>query len=83
MSKTALFQIVQFSISTQFSSIRPMDRTLSDATTPGQSEPRSVGNEGVSCISQSSSITEISPSDCLVSYLGHSSWELDLTVGIF
>ena len=28
--------------------------------------------KGVFCILQSSSITETSPSDCLVSYLGHS-----------
>ena len=49
-----------------------MDRTLSGATNPGKSEPGSNGNEGVLCISQSSSITGASPSDCLVSYLGHS-----------
>ena len=36
-----------FSISTQFSSIWPIDRTLSGATTPGQSGPGSDGNEGV------------------------------------
>ena len=35
---------------TQFSSIRPIDRTLSDATTSGQSGPGSYGNEGVPCI---------------------------------
>ena len=46
--------------------------TISGATTPGQSEPRSDGNGGVLHISQSSSITETSPSDCLVSYPGHS-----------
>ena len=49
-----------------------MDRTLSGATTPGQSEPGSNGNKGVLHIPQSSSITGNSPSDCLVSYLGHS-----------
>ena len=38
------------------------------ATTPGQSGYGSNGNEGVLCISQSSSITGTSPSDCL----GHS-----------
>ena len=37
--KTVLFQTIQFSISIQFSSIRPIDRTLSGATTPGQSGP--------------------------------------------
>ena len=47
MSKTALFQTIQFSISTQFSSIWPIDRTLSRATIPGLSRPGSNGNEGV------------------------------------
>ena len=44
----------------------PIDRTLSDATTPGQSGPGSNGNDGVPHIPQSSSITGTSPSDCLV-----------------
>ena len=39
---------------------------------PGQSEPGSNGNEGVLRIPQGPSITGISPSDCLVSYPGHS-----------
>ena len=56
----------------QFSSIKPIDWALSSATTPGQSGPESNGNEGVLCIPQSSSITGTSPSDCLVSYPGHS-----------
>ena len=38
----------------------------------GQSGPGSNGNEGVFCILQSSSITGTLPSDCLVSYPGHS-----------
>ena len=46
--------------------------TLSGATTPGQSRPGSYGNEVVFNITQSSSITRTSPSDCLVSYAGHS-----------
>ena len=50
----------------QFSSILPVDRTLTGATTLGQSEPRSYDNEGVLCILQSSSIIGTSPSDCLV-----------------
>ena len=62
---------IQFSISTQFSSIWPIDRTLSSATTLSQNEPESNGNEKVLHIPQSSSITEASPSDCLVSYLVH------------
>ena len=36
------------------------------------SGPASDANEGVRCIPQSSSITGASPSDCLVSYPGHS-----------
>ena len=46
--------------------------TLSGATTPGQSEPGSDGNEEVLCIPQSSRITITSPSDCFVTYPGHS-----------
>ena len=38
----------------------------------GQSGTRNNGNEGVLCIPQSYSITGASPSDCLVSYPGHS-----------
>ena len=72
MSKTVLFQVIQFSISTHFSSIWPIDKTLSDATTLGQSGLGSNGNEGVLYIPQSSSITWTSPSDCLVSYPGPS-----------
>ena len=56
----------------QLSSIWPIDRILSGATTPGQSGPGSDGNEGVLRIPQSSSFTGTSPSDCLVSYPGHS-----------
>ena len=37
--KTVLFQIIQLSISMQFSSFLPIDWTLSSDTTPGQSEP--------------------------------------------
>ena len=72
MSKIALFQTIQFSISTQFSSIWPIERTLSGATTPGPNGPGSDGNEGVLHIPQSSSITGASLSVCLVSYPGHS-----------
>ena len=48
--KTVLFQAIQFSISTQFSSIRLIDRTLSDATTPRQGGPGINGKERVLCI---------------------------------
>ena len=54
------------------SSIWPIDRILSGATTLGQSGPWSNGNEEVLHIFQSSCITEVLPSDCLMSYLGHS-----------
>ena len=68
----SVFYWVKFRISTQFSSIWPIDRALSGATTLGQSGPGSDGNKGVLCISHSSSITGTSPSDCLVSNLGYS-----------
>ena len=42
-----MFQIIQFSLSTQFSSISPIERTLPGATTLGQSEPGSDSNEGL------------------------------------
>ena len=61
-----LFSLAQV----QFSSIWPIDRTLSGATSVGQNGSGGDGNEGAYCIPQSSSITEASPSDCLVSYLG-------------
>ena len=56
----------------QFSSIWPIERAISGATTPGQSGPVSDGNDGVLHIPQSSSITGTSPSDCLVLYPRHS-----------
>ena len=55
--KTVPFQEIQFNISTHFSSTRPIDKTLSGATTPGQSEPGRDGNQGILRIPQSSSIT--------------------------
>ena len=45
---------------------------LSCATTPDQSGCGSFGNEGILHIPQSSNNTGTSPSDCLVSYPGHS-----------
>ena len=70
--KNSLFQTTHFSVSTQFSSIWPIDKTLSGALTTGQSGPGSNDNEGILCIPLSSSITEVLPSDYLVSYTGHS-----------
>ena len=48
------------------------DRTLSGATSLGQSGPESDGSEEVLCNSQSSSITRALPSDCFVPYPGNS-----------
>ena len=70
--ETVLFQRIKFSMSSQSSSIWPIDRTLLGATTPGQSGLGSDGNKRVLCIPQNSSITGTSPSDCFVSYAGHS-----------
>ena len=56
-------------------SIWPIARNLSGATIPSQSEPGSDGNKGVLTITQSSSISGASPSDCLMLYPGHSLWE--------
>ena len=63
---------IKHSISTLFSSIWLVDRTLTGATIPGQSKCWSDGNEEVIRIPQSSSITEALPSYCLVLYPGHS-----------
>ena len=70
--KTVLFQTIQFSINTQFSSVWPIDSTLSGTSTLGLRRPGSDVSKGVLCIPQSSKITGLSQSDCLVSYLGHS-----------
>ena len=71
-----LFQTIPFSISHMFaqsnSSIWPTDKTLSDATTPGQRGTKGDGNEGVLLISQSSSITGASPPDCFMLYQWYS-----------
>ena len=81
LSKTFLFQAIQFSQTVQILTIQfsiSMQFYLTHRWDPircyhtGQSEPGSNGNEGVLRISQSSCITGTSPSDCLVSYLGHS-----------
>ena len=69
MSKQFCFQVIQFCVSTKFSSIWPIHRPQSGATTPGQSGPGS--NEGVFRIPQSVSVTETSPLDYLVSYSAH------------
>ena len=48
-----------------------IERTISGATTPGQSWPESGGNEGIVHIHLSSKAGALSL-DCLESYLGHS-----------
>ena len=57
-----LFYLKQFSLN-----IRPIERTLSGATTPEQIGPGSDGNKGRLRIPQSIT-TQALPSDCLVSY---------------
>ena len=52
-------------------SIWPIDRNLSDASTPSQCELGSYVNEGLLDIPPISK-AEASPSDCITSYLGHS-----------
>ena len=64
--QTFLFQTIQLSISTQFSSICPKDRTLSGATTPRQRGLWSDGSKKLHRIPQSFAITKTSLSDCLV-----------------
>ena len=54
------------------SSIWSIERTQSRVTNPGQSWPGSDGNERKRHILSSSSITEASPWDCLVTYWGQS-----------
>ena len=53
-------------------SIWPVEKTLSSPTTPVKSGLGSNGNKGVLRIPQNSNITEASPSECLMSYPGHS-----------
>ena len=65
--KTVLFDTIQFSTSTQFTFIWPLDRALSGAATPSVSEAEIDGNEGLPRTPQSSSITGASLSDCFVS----------------
>ena len=74
MNKLVLIVKIQFSISTQFSSISPNIGPYQ--VLPLQtSGARSDGNNGVLSFTQSSSITETSPSDCVGSCTGHSSRE--------
>ena len=72
VSKQFYLKEFRLALGSQFSSIWPIDRTLSGAITPDQSGPGSDGNKWALRIPQSFSITGTSSSDCLVSYLGHS-----------
>ena len=78
MSKTLLFQAIQFSQIIQFFISMPLDLfnplrgPLSLTTTSGESGPWNDGNKGVFHIPQSSIISGTSPSDCSVSYPGQS-----------
>ena len=70
--QTILFLTIQFNISHFLGhslNVKQFYRTLSGANTLSQNGPGSNGNEGVFHIPQSS-MTEASPSDSLVSYLG-------------
>ena len=58
-------------MSSEFSSVWPIDWTITDVSTPGQSGTGSDSNEGVICIHQSSCMTGTLTSDCLVSYPGY------------
>ena len=77
--QTVLLQTIRFSISHLFTlylnvklywnlTISPIDKTLSGATTPGQSVWGSDGNERVLCFSRAGYL----PLDGSVSYPGHS-----------
>ena len=79
MSKTVLFQTIQFSTSTLINSIQPIDRTLLSVTNTGQSRSGSDSKKRVLRIPQSSNVTRASSSDCLVSYPGHSLGEYNLS----
>ena len=63
-----MFLTIQFSMSTQFCSIRLIDRALLGATTSDQSGPGNDGSKEVLRIPQHSSINGTSSSDHLVSY---------------
>ena len=68
MIKQFYFKQFSLALSTQYK----CQTVLSGTTTPSQSGLGSNGNKGALCIPQNSSITAATPSDCLVSYSGHS-----------
>ena len=71
--KQFLFQTIQFSIYIQFSSIWPIDKTLSGATSPAQSGLGSNNHKSVLNITQSSWIAGASPS-IIYCHIQHSRW---------
>ena len=72
MSKKVLFKTIQLSISTQFSSIWPIERSYEVLPFQAKVDLGAIANEGVLHIPQRSSVTGTLPSDCLVSKSGHS-----------
>ena len=70
---TAIYYTIRlYAVSTSNSFFLHIYSTLSGATTPGHSGLWSDGNIGTLPIPQSFNITGASPSDCLLSYPGHS-----------
>ena len=63
MSKTVLFETIQFSISTQFNSIRTIHRTQSGVITTEQSGPGNDSNEG-DCRIHRLQLCKDSPNEC-------------------
>ena len=63
-------------------SIRPIDRTLSGATTLGQNEPGNNGNVGVLHVSQISN-AGAAPLDGLVPYPGRGTFPSDETQSLY
>ena len=72
MSKTVLFQTIQFSISIQFSFIWPIDRTLSSTSTPGQVDQGAMAMNGYSIFPKAPTLLKPRHEIVWVSYPGHS-----------
>ena len=58
MLKTVLFQVIQFSISSQFSSICPIDRTQLGATTRARVDLEVMAMKGYSAFSKAPALLE-------------------------
>ena len=56
--KTVLFKIIHFSVSIQFISLWPIDKTLSGGTTPNQNRPGSDGKKGYFAFLKSPALLE-------------------------